>query len=72
MRYAALVISMFLLIQPVDAAVTPEIDPHVSLSVVQQFDTNLSSLLSELIHEYTKCSDIESKGFELRILPLLL
>jgi hypothetical protein len=40
MRYAALVISMFLLIQPVDAAVTPEIDPHVSLSVVQQWIYN--------------------------------
>lgn len=35
MRYAALVATIFLLIQPADAAVTPEIDPRASLSVVQ-------------------------------------
>jgi hypothetical protein len=40
MRYAALVISMFLLIQPADAAVTPEIDPRASLRVVQQWIYN--------------------------------
>ena len=40
MRYAALVISMFLLAQPADAAVTPEIDPRASLSVVQQWIYN--------------------------------
>ena len=34
MRYAALVISMFLLIQPANAAATPEIDARASLSVV--------------------------------------
>src|SRR4030088_241502 len=39
MRYAALVI-MFLLIQPAHAAVTPEIDPRASLSVVQQWIYN--------------------------------
>jgi len=37
MRYAALVLSMFLLIHPADAATTPEIDPRASLSVVQQW-----------------------------------
>src|SRR5256886_6261847 len=36
MRYAALVISMLLLVQPAGAATTPEIDPRASLSVVQQ------------------------------------
>src|SRR5713226_8471574 len=40
MRYAALVNSMFLVIQPADAAVTPEIDPRASLSVVQQWIYN--------------------------------
>ena len=40
MRYAALVISMFMLIQPADGAVTPEIDPRASLSVVQQWIYN--------------------------------
>ena len=40
MRYAALVISMFLLIRPADAAATPEIDPRTSLSVVQQWIYN--------------------------------
>ena len=40
MRYAALVISMFLLIQPANAAATPEIDPRASLSVVQQWIYN--------------------------------
>src|SRR5258707_8561377 len=40
MRYAALVLSMFLLIHPADAATTPEIDPRASLSVVQQWIYN--------------------------------
>src|SRR5450755_2363385 len=40
MRYAALVTTMFLLIQPVHAAVTPEIDPRASLGVVQQWIYN--------------------------------
>src|SRR2546421_11538045 len=40
MRYAALVISMFLLIQPANAAATPEIDPRASLGVVQQWIYN--------------------------------
>jgi len=40
MRYAALVTSMFLLIQPAHAAVAPEIDPNASLSVVQQWIYN--------------------------------
>jgi len=40
MRYAALVTTMFLLIQPVNAAVTPEIDPRASLGVVQQWIYN--------------------------------
>jgi len=39
MRYAAL-ITVFLLIQPTNAAVTPEIDPRASLSVVQQWIYN--------------------------------
>src|ERR1700686_4255798 len=38
--YAALLVSMFLLIHPADAAVTPEIDPRASLSVVQQWIYN--------------------------------
>src|SRR3984957_3640377 len=40
MRYPAIFITMFLLIQPADAAVTPEIDPRASLSVVQQWIYN--------------------------------
>jgi hypothetical protein len=40
MRYPALVTGLFLLIQPVHAAVTPEIDPRASLSVVQQWIYN--------------------------------
>jgi hypothetical protein len=41
MRFAAaLVTGMFLLIQPADAAVTPDIDPRASLSVVQQWIYN--------------------------------
>jgi hypothetical protein len=40
MRYAAPLISMFLLIHPADAAVAPEIDPRASLSVVQQWIYN--------------------------------
>src|SRR5947209_19990117 len=40
MRHAALVISMFLLIQPANAVATPEIDPRASLSVVQQWIYN--------------------------------
>jgi uncharacterized membrane protein len=40
MRYAALVISMFFLVQPADASTTPEIDPRASLSVVQQWIYN--------------------------------
>jgi hypothetical protein len=40
MRYAVLVTALFLLIQPADAAVTPEIDPRASLSVVQQWIYN--------------------------------
>jgi hypothetical protein len=40
MRYAALLISMSLLIQPAAAAVAPQIDPRASLSVVQQWIYN--------------------------------
>src|SRR5713101_4194035 len=40
MRYAAFVTAMLLLIQPADAAVTPEIDPSASLNVVQQWIYN--------------------------------
>ena len=40
MRYAAFVTTTFLLIQPVNAAVTPEIDPRASLGVVQQWIYN--------------------------------
>ena len=40
MRTAALVTSMFLLIQPAHAAAAPEIDPNASLSVVQQWIYN--------------------------------
>jgi hypothetical protein len=40
MRYAAFITSLFLVIQPADAAATPEIDPRASLSVVQQWIYN--------------------------------
>ena len=40
MRYAALVISMLLLVHSANAAATPEIDPRASLSVVQQWIYN--------------------------------
>jgi hypothetical protein len=40
MRYAAIVIVLFVLARPADAAVTPEIDPRASLSVVQQWIYN--------------------------------
>src|ERR1700681_2633195 len=40
MRYAALVTSMVLLVQPTSAATTPEIDPRASLGVVQQWIYN--------------------------------
>ena len=40
MRYAAFFTTMFLLIAPANAAVTPEIDPRASLSVVQQWIYN--------------------------------
>src|SRR5271155_6199818 len=40
MRYPALVATVFLLISPAHAAVTPEIDPRASLSVVQQWIYN--------------------------------
>jgi hypothetical protein len=40
MRYAALVTSMFLLVQPASAATTPEMDPRASLGVVQQWIYN--------------------------------
>jgi hypothetical protein len=40
MRYAAFVATMLLLIQPAQAAVTPEIDPSASLGVVQQWIYN--------------------------------
>jgi hypothetical protein len=40
MRYAALIIASLLLIQPAHSAVTPEIDPRASLSVVQQWIYN--------------------------------
>src|SRR6202789_1696804 len=40
MRYAAFIATMFLLIAPAGAAVTPEIDPRASLSVVQQWIYN--------------------------------
>ena len=40
MRYAALVTSMLLLVQPTSAATTPEIDPRASLGVVQQWIYN--------------------------------
>src|SRR5882762_848689 len=40
MRYAALVTSIFLLVQPAVASTTPEIDPRASLGVVQQWIYN--------------------------------
>jgi hypothetical protein len=40
MRYAVLITTMFLLIQPADAGVTPEIDPRASLNLVQQWIYN--------------------------------
>src|SRR3979490_324195 len=40
MRCATLVITMLLLVHPANAAVTPEIDPRASLSVVQQWIYN--------------------------------
>lgn len=40
MRYAAFITAMVLLIAPANAAVTPEIDPRASLSVVQQWIYN--------------------------------
>src|SRR3984957_6308306 len=40
MRYATLVITMFLLIAPADAAVTTAMDPNASLGVVQQWIYN--------------------------------
>src|SRR5256885_1194344 len=40
MRYAALVATFHILIQPAAAAVTPEIDPRASLGVVQQWIYN--------------------------------
>jgi hypothetical protein len=40
MRYAAALVTCLLLIHPADAAVTPEIDPRASLSVVQQWIYN--------------------------------
>ena len=40
MRYAFFLAALFLLIEPANAAVTPEIDPRTSLSVVQQWIYN--------------------------------
>ena len=40
MRYAAIVATLLLLVQPAHAAVTPEIDPSTSLGVVQQWIYN--------------------------------
>ena len=40
MRTTAFVTALFVLIQPVHAAVTPEVDPHASLGVVQQWIYN--------------------------------
>src|SRR5215475_11424290 len=40
MRYKALVAALCMLVQPVQAAVTPDIDPRASLSVVQQWIYN--------------------------------
>jgi hypothetical protein len=40
MRFVSLVIALFVLVQPAAGAVTPEIDPRASLSVVQQWIYN--------------------------------
>ncbi len=40
MRYTAYVVALFVLIQPAQAAVTPEVDPRASLGVVQQWIYN--------------------------------
>jgi hypothetical protein len=40
MRYTALIAALVIVVQPVQAAVTPEIDPRASLSVVQQWIYN--------------------------------
>jgi hypothetical protein len=40
MRYASLITSMLLLVQPASAATTPEMDPRASLGVVQQWIYN--------------------------------
>ena len=40
MRYAAILVTMFLLMQPAGATVSSEIDPRTSLSVVQQWIYN--------------------------------
>jgi hypothetical protein len=40
MRYSALILALMMLSKPVYAAVTPEIDPRASLSVVQQWIYN--------------------------------
>jgi hypothetical protein len=40
MRYAAILVTMFLLMQPAGATISPEIDPRTSLSVVQQWIYN--------------------------------
>src|SRR6195256_6388501 len=40
MRYAAFVVALFVLVQPAKAAITPEIDPRASLTVVQQWIYN--------------------------------
>src|ERR1700716_3961481 len=40
MRCIALLIALFVLMQPAQAAVAPEIDPRASLSVVQQWIYN--------------------------------
>jgi hypothetical protein len=39
-RYAAFIIALFVLSQPANAAIAPEIDPRTSLSVVQQWIYN--------------------------------
>jgi hypothetical protein len=40
MRFVSLVVALFVLVQPAAGAVTPEIDPRASLSVVQQWIYN--------------------------------
>jgi len=40
MRFVSMVIALFVLVQPAAGAVTPEIDPRASLSVVQQWIYN--------------------------------